>query len=125
MPDTLITSEVRALIGRDLPPERNRFAISDEMAFDVADAIEDLNPLYVDPAFAQSSRFAGLLCPPLATWKDIGPPHRLLWGWAGVPLPGSAALQQLRPQRWRGLAVFASLLRGQLGHPPVQDSGCF
>ncbi|MFQ6029595.1 MAG: MaoC family dehydratase N-terminal domain-containing protein, partial [Dehalococcoidia bacterium] len=105
---TLITPEVRALIGQETPPERNRFAISDEMAFDVADAIEDPNPLYVDPQYARSSRFAGLLCPPLATWKDIGPPI----GYFGagqeshfqVPLPfnsyglnGGSDWQFLRP----------------------------
>ena len=74
MPDSLITGEVRALIGSETPPERNRFPISEEMAFDVADAIEDGNPLYRDAEYARKSRFAGIVCPPLATWKDIGPP---------------------------------------------------
>ncbi|MDE2844385.1 MAG: MaoC family dehydratase N-terminal domain-containing protein, partial [Chloroflexota bacterium] len=108
MPETLITDEVRALIGTETPPERNRFPISDEMAFDVADAIEDGNPLYRDPDYARSSRFAGILCPPLATWKDIAPPI----GYFGagqeshfqVPLPfnsyglnGGSDWQFLRP----------------------------
>tara|TARA_B100000315_G_scaffold102632_1_gene94167 strand:- start:2037 stop:3122 length:1086 start_codon:yes stop_codon:yes gene_type:complete len=74
MATTLITPEVQALIGTDTPPERNRFPISEEMAYDVADAIEDANPLYVDSDHAKRSRFGGLLCPPLATWKDIAPP---------------------------------------------------
>jgi acyl dehydratase len=74
MATSLITPEVRDLIGRESPPQRNRFPISDEMACDVADAIEDPNPLYTDPDHAQRSRFGGLLCPPLATWKDIAPP---------------------------------------------------
>ena len=74
MPDTLITPEVRALIGTETPPERNRFPLSDEMAFDLADAIEDPNPLYADQNHAKRSRFGELLCPPLATWKDIAPP---------------------------------------------------
>jgi acyl dehydratase len=74
MPDSLITEEVAALIGQESPPERNRFPISAEMAYDVADAIEDYNPLYVDEDYAQRSRFSGLLCPPLAAWKDIAPP---------------------------------------------------
>ena len=74
MPDSLITPEVAALIGLESDPERNRFPISAEMAYDVADSIEDYNPLYVDPEYAASSRFGELLCPPLAAWKDIAPP---------------------------------------------------
>ena len=45
MTQSLITEDVRAIIGQEFPPERNRFAISEEMACDVADAIEDPNPL--------------------------------------------------------------------------------
>jgi acyl dehydratase len=73
MADSLITPEVRALIGTETSPERNRFPLSDEMAYDLADATEDPNPLYIDKAAAEASRFKGLLCPPLATWKDIAP----------------------------------------------------
>ncbi|MBO19638.1 MAG: hypothetical protein CL732_03765 [Chloroflexi bacterium] len=73
MADTLITAEVRNLIGSETPPEKNRFPLSDEMAYDLADATEDPNPLYIDKAHADASRFKGLLCPPLATWKDIAP----------------------------------------------------
>jgi acyl dehydratase len=73
MADSLITPEVRALIGSETSPERNRFPLSDEMAYDLADATEDPNPLYIDKAAAEASRFKGLLCPPLATWKDIAP----------------------------------------------------
>ena len=74
MPDTLITPEVRDLIGHETPPQRNRFPISEEMCYDLADATEDPNLLYVDPDYAANSRFDGVLCPPLATWKDIAPP---------------------------------------------------
>ncbi len=74
MPGNLITDEIRGLIGLQSEPERNRFPISAEMAYDVADAIEDYNPLYVDPEYAEGSRFGSLLCPPLAAWKDIAPP---------------------------------------------------
>ncbi len=108
MPETLITDEVRALIGSETEPEQNRFPISEEMAFDVADAIEDGNPLYRDAEYASRSRYAGIICPPLATWKDIGPPI----GYFGagqeshfqVPLPfnsyglnGGSDWQFLRP----------------------------
>ena len=74
MATTLITPEVQALIGTETPAERNRFPLTDEMAFDLADATEDPNPLYVDRDHAKGSRFRKLLCPPLATWKDIAPP---------------------------------------------------
>ena len=108
MAESLITDDVRALIGTETPPERNRFPVSEEMAFDVADAIEDGNPLYRDADHASRSRFAGIVCPPLATWKDIGPPI----GYFGagqeshfqVPLPfnsyglnGGSDWQFLRP----------------------------
>ena len=108
MPESLINDEVRALVGTETEPERNRFPISEEMAFDVADAIEDGNLLYRDAGYASRSRFAGIVCPPLATWKDIGPPI----GYFGagqeshfqVPLPfnsyglnGGSDWQFLRP----------------------------
>ena len=108
MADRLITPQVRALIGSETPPERNRFAISEEMVYDLADATEDPNPLYTDRAAAAASRFGALLCPPLATWKDIAPPI----GYFGagqeshfeVPLPfnsyglnGGSDWQFLRP----------------------------
>ena len=48
MADNLITPEVRALIGTESEPERNRFGLSEEMAYDLADATEDPNPLYID-----------------------------------------------------------------------------
>ena len=106
--DSLITAEVRALIGSETPPERNRFAISEEMVYDLADATEDPNPLYIDREAAVAGRFGGLICPPLATWKDIAPPI----GYFGagqeshfeVPLPfnsyglnGGSDWQFLRP----------------------------
>ena len=74
MATTLITPQIRALIGTDSTPEWNRFPISEEMAYDLADATEDANPLYSVPDHARRSRFGGILCPPLATWKDIAPP---------------------------------------------------
>ena len=108
MAENLITDEVRAFIGTETAPERNRFAISEEMIYDLADATEDPNPLYVDREAAEASRFGGLICPPLATWKDIAPPI----GYFGagqeshfeVPLPfnsyglnGGSDWQFLRP----------------------------
>ena len=70
MTKNFITNEIKALIGEDSESQTNRFAITDEMAFDVADAIEDYNPLYVDADYAAKSRFGNLLCPPLATFYE-------------------------------------------------------
>ena len=108
MPQTLITPEVQSIIGQETSPERNKFPISSEMAYDVADAIEDPYPLYVDERYANKSRFGAPMCPPLATWKDIAPP--LGYFGAGqeshfqVPLPfngygfnGGSDWQFLRP----------------------------
>ena len=47
MADSLITPEVRALIGTRTEPEKNRFALSDEMAYDLADATEDLSLIHI------------------------------------------------------------------------------
>ena len=38
MTESLITPEVRALIGSETEPEKNRFPLSDEMAYDLAAA---------------------------------------------------------------------------------------
>lgn len=73
MSSSLITPQVRAFIGQETPPERNRFPVSEEMAYDLADAIQDPNPMFSDRDYAAKSRFGNLLCPPLATWKDIAP----------------------------------------------------
>ncbi len=91
MVETLITPAVRAYIGHQSDPVTNHFPISEEMIFELADAIEEPNPLYLDVAYAQKSRFGGLLCPQLAAWKDWAP--RIDYFGAGqdshfeVPLP--------------------------------------
>ena len=71
--ETLLTPEVKAWIGTEIEESEDRFAISEEMIYELADAIEDPNPLYLDPEYAQKSRFGGLLCPPLATRKARAP----------------------------------------------------
>ena len=58
------------MVGTVSPPEANLFPISREMVYDLADAMEFPNPLFVDQEYAQKSRFGGLICPPLATWKE-------------------------------------------------------
>lgn len=91
MAETLITPAVRAYVGHQSRPVTNRFPISEEMIYELADAIEEPNPLYLDAVYAKKSRFGGLLCPQLAAWKDWAP--RIDYFGAGqdshfeVPLP--------------------------------------
>lgn len=91
MAETLLTSDVTAYIGHQSRVETNRFPISEEMVFELADAIEEPNPLYLDAAYAKNSRFGGMLCPVLAGWKDWAP--RIDYFGAGqdnhfeIPLP--------------------------------------
>ncbi len=66
----MLTPEVKALVGTSFEPETNLFPISREMVFDLADAIEYPNPLFLDEGHARRGRFGGLVCPPLATWKE-------------------------------------------------------
>lgn len=73
MAETLLTPDVKAYIGHESRVETNRFPISEEMIFELADAIEEPNPLYLDAAYATKSRFGGMLCPVLAGWKDWAP----------------------------------------------------
>jgi len=73
MTSSFLTSEVLAYIGRESDPEVNRFPISEEMVYELADSIEDPNPIYRDYDYAKGSRFKSILCPPLASWKDFGP----------------------------------------------------
>jgi acyl dehydratase len=91
MAETLLTPDVKAYIGHESRVETNRFPISEEMIFELADAIEEPNPLYLDAAYAKNSRFGGMLCPVLAGWKDWAP--RIDYFGAGqdshfeIPLP--------------------------------------
>lgn len=91
MAETLLTPDVTAYIGHQSRVETNRFPISEEMVFELADAIEEPNPLYLDTAYAKNSRFGGMLCPVLAGWKDWAP--RIDYFGAGqdshfeIPLP--------------------------------------
>ncbi|MCU1399357.1 MAG: dehydratase [Acidimicrobiales bacterium] len=56
-----------------------------------AAAFEDSNPAYVDPEFAESSRFAGIVAPPLMlqTWTMATPMITGIKGRGGAPLPSN------------------------------------
>jgi len=67
---SMLTPEVKALVGTVSDLEANLFPISREMVYDLADAIEFPHPMFLDEAYAGRSRFGRLICPPLATWKE-------------------------------------------------------
>ena len=67
---SMLTPEVEALVGTISESETNKFAISREMVYDLADAVEYKNPLFLDIEYARRGRFKRLICPPLSTWKE-------------------------------------------------------
>ncbi len=60
---SLITDEVRSWIGREFPPWTLRVTELDIRRFAIA--TDDLNPLYLDEAYAGQSRYGGIIAPPL------------------------------------------------------------
>lgn len=61
--DSLITDEIRSWIGREVPQWTVEVTRREVARFAVA--TDDLNPLYLDENMAQSSRYGGLIAPPL------------------------------------------------------------
>jgi len=64
-------SDFRALIGKPLgTPSVAPDPVNQPMIRHWAAALEDFNPVYSDPEFAKSSRFRGIVAPPLMlqTW---------------------------------------------------------
>ena len=62
---------MRALIGRPMgPPSVAPDPVNQPMIRHWVAALEDHNPVYTDPAFAEGSRFGGIVAPPLMlqTW---------------------------------------------------------
>ncbi len=62
---------MRALVGRPIgSPSVAPDPVNQPMIRHWAAALEDRNPVYTDPAFAASSRFGGIVAPPLMlqTW---------------------------------------------------------
>lgn len=63
MPESLITDEIRAWIGRETPAWTIEVTALDVKRFAVA--TDDPNPLYYDEELAKQSRYGGLIAPPL------------------------------------------------------------
>ncbi len=60
---SLITDEARALIGKESEPVTGEVYAKDIRRF--CYAVGDLNPLYLDEAFAKQTRFGGIVAPPM------------------------------------------------------------
>jgi hypothetical protein len=83
---------MRALIGRPLgSPAVAPDPVNQPMIRHWAAAMEDHNPVYVDPAFAAASRFGGIVAPPLMlqTWTMPTPKITGIAARGGSPTEGA------------------------------------
>ena len=62
--ESLITPEARAAIGQEAPPVTG-YEVSEHEIRRYCYAIDDLNPLYLDPEAAAAGPYAGIIAPPL------------------------------------------------------------
>jgi acyl dehydratase len=65
-----LTSEQRALIGKETAPYAAPYAINEPMARFWCEMVEDPNPIYFDEAYARTTWLQGTFAPPamLFTW---------------------------------------------------------
>ena len=85
-------SAMRALIGRPIgAPSVAPDPVNQPMIRHWATALEDHNPVYTDPAFAASSRFGGIVAPPLMlqTWTMLTPKITGIAARGGSPTEGA------------------------------------
>lgn len=79
MTDAELQSKVRALVGQPTggtgKPSLAPDPVNQPMIRHWAYALHDMNPVYLDPEFAASSRFGGIVSPPvmLQTWTMPSP----------------------------------------------------
>ncbi|OSC40083.1 FAS1-like dehydratase domain-containing protein [Mycobacterium decipiens] len=79
MTDPEIAAKVRALVGQPTggtgKPSVAPDPVNQPMIRHWAHALDDMNPVYLDPEFASSSRFGGIVSPPvmLQTWTMPAP----------------------------------------------------
>src|SRR5512143_4234424 len=84
---------MRAMIGKPIgAPSVAPDPVNQPMIRHWAAAMEDRNPVYVDPAFAASSRFGGIVAPPLMlqTWTMPTPKITGIAARGGSPVEGAA-----------------------------------
>lgn len=94
--ETLITPEIRAMLGQEVYfPGREVVDISSIKRY--AQAISDLNPLYLDEEYAKKSEYGGIIAPPTFIFDvshdiftDVGEDGRDL---SRVTIPGMNAVR--------------------------------
>ncbi len=86
-----VLAKMRPLIGTPIgPPGVSPDPVNQPMIRHWAAAMEDENPVYTDPAFAASSRFGGIVAPPLMlqTWTMPTPKITGIAARGGSPTEG-------------------------------------
>lgn len=82
---------MRARVGKPIgPPNAGPDPVNQPMIRHWAAAFEDHNPVYTDPAFAASTRFGGIVAPPLMlqTWSMPTPKITGIAARGGAPTEG-------------------------------------
>ena len=78
---SLITDEVKALIGAEAPPSTMWGTISADSVRRFIQAIMDNDPVYWDEEYAEQTKYGGVVCPPLypgfASRRPPGTPEPL------------------------------------------------
>jgi len=94
-----IYEEARKWIGVETGSASGRYPVEYEPIRRYCHMVDDTNPLFLDPEYAKSTRYGGVICPPLLAWefghpgpwpveKDVVAGTRL----PPVPTPGNIAV---------------------------------
>ena len=90
-PDT-VSAKLRALVGQPTggtgKPSVAPDPVNQPMIRHWAHALDDMNPVYLDPEFAATSRFGGIVSPPvmLQTWTMPSPKLEGIGDRGGAPI---------------------------------------
>jgi acyl dehydratase len=96
VPDDSLDDRLAALVGKPVGPagpSHGPDPVNQPMIRHWAAAFEDANPVYVDPDAAATSRFGGIVAPPLMlqTWSMQTPKITGLRARGGSPVEGGGA----------------------------------
>jgi len=68
--------ELKAIVGRDQPDMVATDTVCSQMIRHWCEAMEDANPLYTDPEYADKCKYGSIIAPPTMIWSWVIPP---LW----------------------------------------------
>jgi uncharacterized OB-fold protein/acyl dehydratase len=107
---TSLNEQLRGFVGKEIgPPDVSRFAVNEAMIRQWCEALADENPVYTDPAVAQTSVHGGLVAPPT-----------MLQAWI---LPGIEMARSMAEQR-QDLQKSLHQLLSEAGYPAVVATDC-